>query len=185
MCEFTMIDINFLFQNELIRVFPREVIQQFPFGLVPFRCSICGKPLLECQMKPPGRATRSLCEGCFEDYIANNISFSCFVCGNPLPHKKIENQYSEKREIRHYIEDGICFHRWVLIHCATLNEFDIRIAIETKLLGHDEDYLPVDENFHVTETAVQSQILRALRQNSIPKFKQITSYKGKPVKYLS
>jgi len=80
-------------------------------------CLICGTVLSVVQPRPPGRATRSMCETCYENEIVSRLNTTCFICGRRLPDIKITAQEINNRELTHNIHDGQCLEYYTIIHC--------------------------------------------------------------------
>ena len=99
--------------NQVISPFIKS---RFSYAMNKGHCPKCGKFLSERERNPKGRATRSMCQNCYEGWIANRVNTNCFVCDIPLPLEKIEAQYENTREIANHIHDGACSHIWTIIH---------------------------------------------------------------------
>jgi hypothetical protein len=131
MCEFTSRkskkDAYRFFRNNGFRInVPISVLKsRFPYAFQPEQCPVCGCRLSAREMRPPGRATRCMCIYDYEQLIASSINESCFICGRPLPSRKIEKQLENPREIEHHMDDQDCRHLWTLLHNVVLNEFGI------------------------------------------------------------
>ena len=97
--------------------------QRFPHDLVVVgHCLTCGTALSIAQLRPPGRATRSMCETCYENQVVSRLNTTCFICGRRLPDHKINAQEIYKEKIIHNIHDGQCFEYYTVIHCKVMGE---------------------------------------------------------------
>ena len=130
MCEFTdnkhkMSALNFFNTLPNSNMVFGMVRQRLPNAFNPAHCAVCGKYLSEKERRPRGRATRSMCVGCYENNIANHINYSCFLCGMALPEDKVQAQRGNRRELKHHIHDSVCVPLWTIIHNVAVAEPDI------------------------------------------------------------
>ena len=130
MCEFTRSNnkkraLDFFRSNQSKALNIHGLSERFPYALQEGRCPKCGRYLEDFERRPPGRATRSMCLGDYEYWVASRISYECFVCDRPLTDEKIEAQCRDNRELKHRLHDGACTHIWTIMHNVSVGEPDI------------------------------------------------------------
>ena len=101
--------------NQIISPQTRAML---PSAMTRGRCPRCGIPLSDRQRNPRGRASRSMCEQCYDFLIVNSINHNCIICGRPLRSDKIEAQQHDRREVGNHFHDGECTCIWTIIHCV-------------------------------------------------------------------
>jgi len=100
---------------------PPHTRELFQYGGNNQTCPICGKLLSMDEMRPSGRASRSLCESCYTQLVPQNVgSGICLICGDQLPGDKINAQHNSPREIRAHIHEGYCLAIFGSIHNIVL-----------------------------------------------------------------
>ncbi len=123
-------------------------------------CLTCGDKLSHNEMFPPGRCTRSMCEGCYEEATVNRAGqrhSRCLVCGSFLDHHKIDQQLTNPREVSNYLcsmADNDCEVLFTLLHNIVVGAIDkqrfnisyphnhMRNAISAKVVRQEPSMLP-------------------------------------------
>jgi len=107
-------------------IFSANVQARFPYGSVRVgHCLVCGAQLSDIERRPPGRATRSMCETCYGDLIVARVNEYCVVCGGRLPQYKVQAQIKNPRELRENIHEGECLDYFTLCHCKGIMGVDL------------------------------------------------------------
>jgi len=112
--------------------------EKFRNSFNPGQCFSCGKYLSPQEKKPPGRATRSMCNKCYEEQIANTINHDCFLCDFSLPDEKIMEQVKNPREIRAHMHEGTCVNAFVILHNIALEEPEVFSRNALPMAQHDD-----------------------------------------------
>lgn len=130
----------------------------FPYALQPGCCPVCGRPLSHEERNPVGRASRCMCDPCYERMILSHVSEECMVCGCRLPNQKIYEQQNSPREVRAKIHEGDCMARWVMVHIVGNSQREYQPAgmIEAPQPEYAEaDYVDADYYEVPAESEVQ------------------------------
>ncbi|MCB2141208.1 hypothetical protein KQH27_00705, partial [bacterium] len=129
MCEFTQRILGLkraMSGKSLNDLFPMNFLPRFQYQFVQEgHCPECGMILPFDYLRPIVRTTRSLCDGCYTDLIANTINYNCFICGRSLPKHKVRAQKKNRREISYHIDDGYCLDYFTLVHCKVVGGVDM------------------------------------------------------------
>lgn len=200
MCEFTDSEhinkaINYFRNRNPYELLNPFIKSRFPYAFQKGRCPVCGYYLSDSEHRPSGRATRSMCKGCYEELIANKINYYCFVCGRPLVDKKIRKQKGNPREIQYHIDDGYCINAWTIIHnvavvspdCPVpaqnfsqpinIPEFDIKALSSRNFLS---------DALIFSHRSLPDQAICSNQNNGLGNFAKFVSrtYKGKPIRNI-
>ena len=106
--------------------FPEYVQIRFQYWRVrEGHCPGCGVSIHIKERRPYGRATRSLCNQCYNDLILYKLNYNCFVCGGLLSHYKTQDQMANPREIKNNIDDGDCLDYFTVVHCKVVGGVDM------------------------------------------------------------
>lgn len=134
-------------------------------------CPVCGRRLSIAEMRPEGRATRSLCQSCYNMLVPNNVgAYDCLICGDQLPMDKMQAQHDNPRELRAHIHEGYCMGIWGKIHNIVLGTpgFVGNPNAAFKVNGNlNDDPDVVDAEYYEVQPGALSQPNRALNIPSI------------------
>ena len=130
MCLFTDRLIGLMpycFQDSQDNLLPRKIKARFK-RVKPSRCLICGKKMSYHELWPIGKCSRSLCLGCYNHWIlarsrTGYINY-CFICGDQLPHYKVNAIKSNPREIGKHMHDGNCMDSFTIMHNIIVGNID-------------------------------------------------------------
>ena len=146
MCEFTsrILELEKAMSGRFVNdLFPMHVSNRYPYQVVQEgQCLECSRTLWDKDRRPSGRATRSLCDWCYTNLIANTINHNCFICGQLLPDFKVRDQKINRREISHHIDDGYCLDYFTLVHCKVVG------GVNMTFLGNEQPEQRIFQNEH-------------------------------------
>jgi hypothetical protein len=114
----------------------------FPHALKVGCCPRCGIQLYPDELTPEGRASRCMCEPCYNQMIPGVLSEVCMVCGRRLPKHKIMMQKESPREVEAKLHDGDCMARWSIVHNVTNGEVEVVEAVKANLRNVRREYQP-------------------------------------------
>jgi hypothetical protein len=115
------------------RILIPDFMERFQHAFQPSRCPVDGVFLTKSQMRPSGRATRCMCYKDYKRLIVDQPKRHCFICSDPLPDSKIEEQLQNTREIRAHMHEGECWSWWTIVHNVVLGDRELPKLLGTQL----------------------------------------------------
>jgi hypothetical protein len=76
---------------------------------------ICGRPLSQEEMFPPGRAPRYMCTPCYETAAYDSPKELCLLWGKPLPYENVRNWQKNPRELEYAFCQNQCDEYWTVL----------------------------------------------------------------------